>query len=199
MQGRWSQAHRGSEGPEGKTVTLLLRAWRAGERTALDELMPIVYDELHRLATRYMRGERDGHTFRPTDLVSEAYLRLGGASPEWNDRLHFFAVAARSMRQVLVDHARKRDAGKRNAGVRPAALDERIAASDRPAQLVALDEALAALAGFDARKARIVELHYFGGLSKGEIAELLGVHHNTVGRDLRIAEAWLHRELTGSP
>jgi RNA polymerase sigma factor (TIGR02999 family) len=179
---------------ESRTVTVLLRAWRDGDRAALDELLPVIYEELYRLASRYMRGERAGHTLRPTDLVSEAYLRLGGSSPpDWNGRVHFFAVAARNMRQILVDHARKRSAEKRGAGVKAVTFDEQLIAGDRPSELVALDEALVALAAFDERKARAVELHYFGGLTQAEIAEVLDVHINTVARDLRLAEAWLHR------
>jgi RNA polymerase sigma factor (TIGR02999 family) len=184
-------------GEEARTVTLLLRDWRAGDRAALDELMPQVYAELHRLAAGYLRHERPGHTLRPTELLSEAYLRLvGSGHPEWNDRVHFFAIAARVMRQILVDHARKRGAGKRGAGERPATLDEQIAAVDRPEELVALDAALVALGAFDERKARVVELHYFGGLTQEEIAAVLDVHVNTIARDLRVAEAWLHRELS---
>jgi RNA polymerase sigma factor (TIGR02999 family) len=179
-----------------RTVTLLLRDWRAGDRGALDELMPIIYGELHRLAAGYLRGERVGHTFRPTDLVSEAYLRLAdGGQPEWNDRVHFFAIAARTMRQILVDHARRRNAAKRGDGDRAATLDENIVAPDRPDDLLALDAALAALEAVDERKARVVELHYFGGLTHDEVAEALGVHVNTVGRDLRFAEAWIQRHM----
>jgi RNA polymerase sigma factor (TIGR02999 family) len=178
------------------TVTVLLREWRAGDRGALDRLVPLIYDELHRLAGTFMRGERPGHTFSPTDLVSEAYVRLGSARPEeWNDRVHFFALAARAMRQALVDHARRRTAGKRGAGERPVTLEEGLVAADRPEELLRLDEALDALAAEDERKARVVELHYFGGLTQGEIAEALEVHVNTVGRDLRFAQAWLQRHL----
>jgi RNA polymerase sigma-70 factor (ECF subfamily) len=174
-----------------------LRSWRAGDETALDGLVPLIYEELHRLATRYMRGERDGHTFRPTDLVSEAYLRLSSAEPnDWNDRVHFFAIAARTMRQILVDHARKRDAVKRNRGARAVTLDEVEISMARSDELIALDDALLALSQFDERKARVVELRYFAGLTQAEIATVLGVHANTVSRDLRIAEAWLHRAIT---
>lgn len=181
-----------------RDVTLLLQDWRKGDRGALDELMPLVYGELHRVAANYLRGERAGHTFRPTDLVSEAYLKLAGAeTPEWNDRVHFFAIAARSMRQILVDHARKRAADKRGAGERPITFEEAIVGTERPDELVALDDALAAFEKLDERKARAVELHYFGGLTHDEIAAVLEVHVNTVGRDLRLAEAWLHRHLQG--
>jgi RNA polymerase sigma factor (TIGR02999 family) len=179
-----------------RTVTMLLRDWRAGDRAAFDALMPLVYDELHRLASHYLRGERAGHTFRPTDLVSEAYLRLAGAAqPELNDRVHFFAIAARSMRQILVDHARKRCADKRGSGDKPVTLDESLPIPDRPEELLALDEALEELAKLDDKKARVVELHYFGGMTQDEVAKALEVHVNTVQRHLRFAEAWLHRRL----
>jgi RNA polymerase sigma factor (TIGR02999 family) len=185
-------------GDRARTVTLLLRDWRGGDRAALDELMPIIYAELHRLAAGYLRGERVGHTFRPTELVSEAYLRLAdGGQPEWNDRAHFFAIAARTMRQILVDHARKRNAAKRGDGERPVTLDEGLIAVDRPEAMIALDEALVALEKFDDRKARAVELHYFGGLTHEEVAQALEVHVNTVARDLRLAEAWIHRHVRG--
>jgi len=180
-----------------RTVTLLLRDWRHGDKGAFDELVPIVFAELHRIASRYLRDERPGHTFRPTDLVSEAYLKLvGGEHPEWNDRGHFFAIAARTMRQILVDHARMRNAAKRGAGERPATLDELAAAPGRPDAVLALDAALVELAKTDERKARVVELHYFGGLTQPEIAGVLDIHVNTVARDLKFAEAWIHRHMT---
>lgn len=177
-------------------VTALLRAWRAGDRGALDALIPIIYRELHRLADGFMRGERAGHTFSATDLVSEAYVRLGSAQPEqWTDRVHFFALAARAMRQALVDHARRRTAAKRGGGARPITLDETLVGPDRPEELLRLDDALGALAAEDERKARVVELHYFGGLTQAEIALALELHPNTVARDLRYAQAWLQRHL----
>jgi RNA polymerase sigma-70 factor (ECF subfamily) len=181
------------------TVTRLLRDWSDGSQAALDELIPLVYGELRRLAGGYLRGERPGQTLRPTDLVSEAYLRLvDGAPLDWGGRAHFFAIAARAMRQVLVDSARQRSAGKRGGGERPATLDEvGAAACDRPEGLVALDDALSELAKNDERKAKVVELFYFGGLSQGEIAAMLAVHVNTVSRDLRFAEAWLKAQLGG--
>jgi len=180
-----------------RTVTLLLRDWRAGDRGALDDLMPLVYAELHKLASGYLRGERPGHTFRPTDLVSEAYLRLaGGNPPEWNDRIHFFAIAARTMRQILVDHARKRNAAKRGDGTAPVTFDEVLVEDGRPAEIIALDEALTALEQFDERKAKVVELHYFSGMNQTDIAAALDVHVNTVARDLTLARAWIHRRLS---
>jgi RNA polymerase sigma factor (TIGR02999 family) len=181
---------------DARTVTLLLRAWRAGDRGALDRLVPIVYDHLHSLAGMFLGGERPGHTFRATDLVSEAYLRLlGEQPPEWNDRLHFFAIAARAMRQALVDHARRRTAIKRGGGERPVTFDDGLIAADRPEEVLQLDEALDALSQSDERKARVVELHYFGGLTHAEIAEVLDLHATTVARDLRFGEAWLRRHM----
>lgn len=178
-----------------RSVTELLRDWRSGDDRSLAELMPRVYAELHRLAGAFMNRERPGHTLRPTDLVNEAYLKLSAADVAYANRAHFFAVAARTMRQILVDHARKRNAGKRGHGERPVALDDNVLAGERPDELVALDEALEELGRFDPRKARIVELHYFGGMTHGEIAEALDLHANTVARDLRMAEAWIHRQL----
>ena len=177
---------------------MLLRDWRGGDQSALDALMPIVYAELHKLAASYMRGERAGHTMRATDLVGEAYVRLAeGTQPDLNDRAHFFAIAARTMRQILVDHARKRGAEKRGSGDRPVTFDEGLVGTERPEEIVALDEALEALTKFDEGKARVIELHYFGGLTQEEVARVLDVHVNTVARDLKLAEAWIHRHLCG--
>jgi RNA polymerase sigma factor (TIGR02999 family) len=182
--------------PDAKSVTVLLRDWRQGDADALNKLVPIVYAELRKLAARYLRDERAGHTLRPTDLVSEAYLRLIGAQPqELNDRAHFLAIAGANMRQILVDHARKRSRAKRGGGQRPITIADNVIAADRPEELVALDDALIALQAVDARKAKVVELSYFSGLSQAEIAEVVGVHVNTVARDLRLAEAWLHRHI----
>ena len=179
-----------------RTVTVLLRAWRSGDRGALDELIPLVYRELHEIAGAFIRGERAGHTFRATDLVSEAYLRLGSVQPDqWNDRVHFFALAARAMRQVLVDHARRRTRVKRGGGVAIVTLDEHLVGPDRPDELLQLHDALDALAAEDERKARVVELHYFAGLTQTEIAEAMDIHVNTVARDLRFAETWLLRHM----
>ena len=177
-------------------LTHLLRAWQRGDRAAFDQVAPMIYDELRRIAAFHMRGERPGHTFGPTDLISEAYLRLAGAETlEFKDRAHFFAIASRSMRQILVDHARKRCADKRGAGERPTELDETRVAIDRPWELVALDDALDELSKLDERKARVTELHYFGGLTQDEIATVCEVHVNTVARDLRLAEAWLRTRM----
>ena len=177
-------------------LTGLLQDWKQGDTTALERLTPLIYDELRRIAAFHMRGERPGHTFGPTELISEAYLRLAGAAQlEFHDRAHFFAIASRSMRQILVDHARKRCAEKRGAGERPTEFDETRVATDRPWELVALDDALEELAKLDGRKARITELHYFGGLTQDEIAAVCELHVNTVARDLRLATAWLRTRL----
>jgi RNA polymerase sigma factor (TIGR02999 family) len=182
-----------------ENVTRLLRQWSAGDAAALDQLAPILYDELRRLAAAYMRRERPGHTLQPTALVNEAYLRLVGEAREgWNDRAHFFAIAARHMRHVLVEHARRRQAQKRGAGGRAVTLVEGLASDEKPTELIALDDALSALAALDERKARIVEIHYFGGLTQEEIATALGVHANTVARELRLARAWLQKEMLGA-
>jgi RNA polymerase sigma factor (TIGR02999 family) len=181
---------------QAENLTGLLRAWRQGDRAAFDEIAPVIYDELRRLAAFHLRGERPGHTFGPTELISEAYLRLvGSAHLDFHDRAHFFAIASRNMRQILVDHARRRGADKRGAGERPVELDEAQIAIERPEELVALDRALDELAKLDERKARITELHYFGGLTQDEIAAVCEIHVNTVARDLRFSEAWLRTQL----
>ena len=183
-------------GSDAESVTVLLRDWRQGDADALNKLVPIVYAELRKLAARFLRDERAGHTLRPTDLVSEAYLRLIGAHPhELNDRAHFLAIAGANMRQILVDHARKRTRAKRGGGQRPVTLADNVIAADRPEELIALDDALIALEAIDARKAKVVELSYFSGLSQADIASVVGVHVNTVARDLRFAEAWLSRRI----
>jgi RNA polymerase sigma factor (TIGR02999 family) len=181
-------------------VTQLLKAWSAGDPSALDRLTPLVYGELRRLAAASMRCERAGHTWTPTELVSEAFLRLaGGEQPAYETRVQFFAIAAHHMRRVLVDHARRRKRTKRGGAATAVTFDDALFSRSRPEELVALDEALVALAAVDGRKARVVELCYFGGMSHKEIAAALGVHENTVARDLRLAEAWLHREIKGAP
>lgn len=181
-------------------VTTLLRAWcQRGDHAAFDKIWPLIYDELQRLAVRLLQRERSGQTLAPTDLIHEAYLRLsGGMQFEFKDRAHFFAIAARCMRQILVDRARRRRANKRGSGNRPAVLDENCIAIDRSPDLVALDDALEELAKHSERKARVVELHYFGGLTQDEIAAVCDVHVNTVARDLRFSEAWLRRHLAAT-
>ncbi|MCG3159879.1 MAG: hypothetical protein JMDDDDMK_00904 [Acidobacteria bacterium] len=180
-------------------VTKLLRAWRAGDQTALDRLLPLVYDELRRLAGHYLRGERDGHTLQSSALVHEAYLLLVEQDQiDWQSRAHFFGVAAQVMRRVLVDYARARNRDKRGGKLARVSLDEvATLAEEQAAEMVALDEALEKLARLDPRKSRVVELRFFGGLSESETAEVLGVSEPTVVRDWRAAKAWLRRELSG--
>ncbi len=180
-------------------VSQLLLAWRRGDATALERLLPLLYDELHRIARQQMRGERPDHTLQTTALIHEAYLRLCGADVAWEGRVHFLAVAAQTMRRVLVDHARARGRAKRGGGVDAITLDEALAPSpERAPGIVALDEAIGRLSALDERKARAVELHYFGGLTYDETAAALGVSAATVDRELRLAKAWLHRELRQS-
>lgn len=176
-------------------MTLLLARWADGDQQALEDLTPLVYKELRRLAASYLRKERKGHTLRPTALVHEAYLRLVNQSnPRWEDRSHFYGVAARLMRQILVEHARRKQAMKRAA--RTVSLENALTFHhERGRDLVALDNALAALEKFDPRKCKAIELRYFGGLSMDEVAQALNVSAVTVRRDLRMAETWLHREM----
>jgi RNA polymerase sigma factor (TIGR02999 family) len=183
--------------PTPQEMTELLAAWSNGDRQALDRLLPLVEEELHRLAHRYMSREREGHTLQTTALVNEAYLRLiDQRGVRWQNRAHFFAIAAEMMRRILIDHARKQAYQKRGGGARHLPLDEAaVLTNERAAELVALDEALQNLAKVDERKARVIELRYFGGLSVEEVAEVLGVHPDTVTREWRRARAWLHREL----
>ncbi|MCG3163844.1 MAG: hypothetical protein JMDDDDMK_05296 [Acidobacteria bacterium] len=184
--------------PSTPEVTQLLLAWSNGDRAALDQLMPIVYSELRRLAHRQLGAERPNHTLQTTALVNEAYLRLVDQnSLQWQDRAHFFAVAARMMRHILVDYARARHNAKRGGRAVKVALDEAAEVSvERAAEMVALDEALTALAEFDPRKSRIAELRFFGGLTVEEAAEALKVSPGTVMRDWTLAKAWLKREIS---
>ena len=180
-------------------VTELLVAWSGGDDSALQQLMPLVHAELYRLARREMRGERQGHTLQTTALVNEAYLRLVDMSGvTWNDRAHFFAMSARLMRRILVDHARARLYLKRGGGAAVVSFDEGLTVCPEPGtDLVALDDALQALAAVDARKSQVVELRFFGGLSVDETAAALDVSTGTVLRDWRLAKAWLLRQLDG--
>jgi RNA polymerase sigma-70 factor, ECF subfamily len=179
-------------------VSGLLRAWSDGDRDALDRLTPIVYDELHRLARHYMRGERPGHSLQTSALVNEAYMRLVDyKGMQWQNRAHFFAVSALLMRRILVEHARRHNL-KRGGNVQHVSLEETaVVGGDRSADLVALNEAMDALARLDPRKVQVVEMRFFGGLSVEETAEVLKVSSVTVMRDWNIAKAWLYRELTG--
>ena len=176
-------------------MTRLLDEWARGNQRALEELTPLVYGELRQLAAGYLRKERQGHTLQPTALVHEAYVRLvGQRNPSWHGRKHFFGVAAHLMRQILVEHARRKRAGKR-AGQRVSLENAVSFQCDRSRDLVVLDSCLAALEKLDPRKCKAVELRYFGGFSMDEIAQTLDVSTITVRRDLRMAEAWLHQEM----
>ncbi len=183
-------------------VSVLLRAWSAGDQQALDRLTPIVYEELHKLARRYMSHERPGHSLQTTALVNEAYMRLVDyKSMQWQNRAHFFAVSAQVMRRILVDHARRHNV-KRGVGVHHISLDETInlgadKGTDPSGNLLALDDALTSLAQLDPRKVQIVEMRFFGGLSVEETAAVLQLSAVTIKREWRSAKAWLYRELTG--
>jgi RNA polymerase sigma factor (TIGR02999 family) len=178
-------------------VTRLLRAWSRGDEHALARLIPMIYKELRRRAHRCMRSERPGNTLQTSALINEAYLRLAGSAPvAWESRSHFLAIAARMMRRILVDHARTRRSLKRGGEDRPVSLDEEyLLAGQPPRDLVTLDDALRALSALDPRKVRVVELRFFGGLSVEETAGVLGVSHQTVMRDWKLAKAWLAREM----
>src|SRR5262245_22016089 len=198
-----SQAH--SDIPPGETmekpsshdVTRLLREWRSGDQQALEQLTALVYDELRRLAAHYIRRERPDHTLQATALINEAYLRLiGQQQNDWQNRAHFIGVAAHLMRNILVDHTRARAAAKRGRGAKELPLDEAIGVPGKTApDIIALDDALKDLAKRDERKSRIIELRYFGGLSMEETAEVIGLSVATARREMRMAEAWLGRQI----
>ena len=180
-------------------ITQLLGDWRGGDSSALEKLIPLVQPVLQQLAHRYMSKERPGHTLQTTILVHDAYLQLADQKhPDWQNRAHFFAVAAQLMRRIMVDHARQRQALKRGGGALKVTLDEAAhAVEGRAVELLALDEALEKLAKFDKRKAEVVEMRYFGGLTMEEIADVLKVHVNTVTREWSAARAWLFATLSG--
>jgi RNA polymerase sigma-70 factor (ECF subfamily) len=184
-------------------VSALIERVRTGDRAALDELMPVVYQELHRIASGYLRGERADHTLQPTALIHEVYLRLLGTNhPNYADRTHFLGVAAYLMRQVLTEHARRRSRSKRGGGTVTVALNEALDFSpERAWTVIAIDDALKSLANINAEQARFVELRFYGGLTADEIAELAGTSVHRVRHGLRIAMAWLHREVNraGAP
>jgi len=184
--------------PDVSEISMLLRAWSNGDQSALEKLTPIVYDELHGLARRYMRRERPGHSLQTTALVNEAYMRLVDYKRmQWQNRAHFYAVSAQLMRRILVERARRHNL-KRGGGVQHVSLDETaVVAGGQTTDLVALDDAMNALALLDARKAQVVEMRFFGGLSVEESAEVLKVSTVTVMRDWSTAKAWLYRELSG--
>jgi len=180
-----------------ESVTQLLGAWRSGDDNALEQLTPLVYNELRRLAGRYMQSERPNHTLQATAVVNEAFMRMVDMDVPWQNRAHFFAIAARLMRRILVDHAKAHRREKRGGKFTDLTLDEGLVegAQEDP-DMISLDQALHKLEGFDERKAQVVELHYFGGLTYKEIAEALEMSEATVDRDLRMAKAWLQNELS---
>jgi RNA polymerase sigma factor (TIGR02999 family) len=182
-------------------VTKLLQGWRAGDRKALEDLLPLVYDELRRLAHYQLRNERPNHTLQSTALVHEVYFRLVGQDlPRWEGRTHFFAIAAQLMRQILVDYARRHRASKRGGGACMLEVDDAIALPQRKrVDIVALDDALNSLAKIDPRQSRVVELRFFVGLSLEETSEVMGIATATVQRDWTTARAWLHREICRRP
>lgn len=187
--------------PTPQDITQMLIAWSTGDQEALDRLMPAVYAELRRQAARHLRRERAGHTLQTTDLIHEAYLRLiDQKSVQWQNRAHFFAVAAQSMRRILVDHARRRHRAKRGGSGITLPLDEGlvVAAASSQIDLMALDEALTRLAAIDVRQCQIVELRFFSGLTIDETAAVIGVSRTTVKDDLNMAKAWLRRDLDGA-
>ena len=189
------------DGASSAPVTVLLQNWRRGDEAALGQVVEIVDRELHRLAAGYLRRERPGHTLQPTALVNEAFMRLvGGSGQEFESRSHFIAIAAHHMRQILVDYARRRLAAKRGAGATLVSLDDaNAAASPRSIDLLALDEALHKLAEVDGRKARAMELKFFGGLEMAEIAAVLNISIKTVEKDVRLGAAWLRSALSAPP
>ena len=176
------------------TVTTLLRQWRSGKTGALEQLTPLIYNDLHRIAARHLRSERPDHTLQATALVNEAFAQLVDADVRIEDRAHFLAIAARMMRHILTDYGRARRSSKRGGGVVPLTLDEERVANTPSADIVDLDDALMELAKVDERKADILVLHYFGGMTYGETAEALKISEATVDRDLRLAKAWLANE-----
>lgn len=184
--------------PSSNNVTQMLHDWSKGDQKVLDRLIPIVYEELRRQATRYLRRERPGHTLQTTALIHEAYIRLiDQKSVRWQNRAHFFAISAQLMRRILVDHARSRQAAKRGGSDIKLPLEEAMIVSQgREVNLVALDEALERLAVIDPQQSRVVELRFFSGLSVEETAEVLGVSPRTITRDWNVAKAWLRREIS---
>jgi RNA polymerase sigma-70 factor (ECF subfamily) len=184
--------------PSSNNVTQMLHDWSHGDREVLDKLVPVVYEELRRQAARYLKRERPGHTLQTTALIHEAYIRLiDQKNVHWQNRAHFYAISAKLMRRILVDHARSRQAAKRGGSDIKLPLEEAIIASEgREVDLVALDEALERLAAIDPQQSRVVELKFFSGMSVEETAEVLGVSTRTVKRDWNVAKAWLRREIS---
>jgi RNA polymerase sigma-70 factor, ECF subfamily len=182
--------------PEAREVTRLLQSLNAGNREAVDALVPLVYAELRKLAAHYLKSEREEHTLQPTALVNEAYLKLVQQETAWQNRTHFFAMAANLMRRILVDYARASRAEKRGGTAEKIALEDAfVFVKERPSEMIALDEALEELAKIDPRRSRVVELKFFGGLNTEQIAEILEVHPNTILRDWNLARAWLKTQI----
>jgi RNA polymerase sigma factor (TIGR02999 family) len=180
-----------------RSKTQLLQAWQAGDATSMEQVFPLVYDELRRLAARHLRGERTEHTLAPTALVHEAYLKLAAVDKRWEDQKHFFAVAAIIMRRILVDHAKERHRQKRGGNTPKLSLDEVIAISDTPdPRILLIDEALNKLARIDERKAKIIELLFFGGLTFDEVSDTLGLSHSTLHREVKFAKSWISHEIS---
>jgi len=177
------------------TVTTLLQHWRSGDKDALDQLTPLIYDDLRRIAARHLRSERPGHTLQATALVNEAYARLVEADVDFQDRAHFLSIAARTMRRILTDYGRARRSQKRGGGLSPVTLHEDLVAHSSSTDIVDIDDALAKLADIDARKSDVLVLHFFGGMTFAEIAKASDISTATVDRDLRLAKAWLVNEL----
>ena len=177
-------------------VTRLLHDWRKGDSQSLEQMMPLVYAELRRIANSYLRKENPGHTLQPTALVHEAFMNLVDADVTWSDRVHFYAVSSRIMRRLLVDHAKAKRRAKRGGGAVKESLQDVLAIAPGPSlEIIELDEVLKKLAMFDERKSQVVELHYFGGFTYEDIAEVVGISAATVDRELRLAKAWLYGEL----
>lgn len=177
------------------TVTTLLRKWRSGDMAAMDELTPLIYDDLRRIAGRHLQTERSGHTLQATALVNEAFVRLADTDLEFQDRAHFLSIAARTMRRILTDYGRARRSQKRGAGQAAVTLHEDLVADGNKADIVDIDDALTKLAEIDTRKSDVLVLHFFGGMTFDETAEALSISAATVDRDLRFAKAWLANEL----
>ena len=181
-------------------VTVLLQKVKVGDSHAASDLMPLIYRELHAIAENHMRRERQGHTLQATVLVHEAFLQLAGTDKiDWQNRAHFFALASRAMRRVLIDHARSAKADKRPGGHQQVELDSALTVAEKPVDLLALNEAMDRLAGWDLRQSQVVEMRFFAGLTFEEIAEVLGIAERTAKRDWTMARAWLHAELTKAP
>jgi RNA polymerase sigma factor (TIGR02999 family) len=197
IQHEWRQSYKLAVLAENQSITLLLRDFAAGDKAAIDQVIPLVYAELRRIADRYLHNESQGHTLQPTALVHELYARMvAQQQPSYQSRAHFLGVGAQVMRQILIDHARSKRAAKRDGGRPRISLDEACnAAIERPSILIEVDDAISALAREDAQKAQLIEMRFFGGLTAEESAEVLGLPVHRVRNQLRVAQAWLQREL----